>query len=515
MIVRIKLKPARNRLQTSLLISLLVLPIITQADQQGGAASAYNWLHNSLMGNWSRDNLPTGVSFHATNWSRLSEWRYFDPATAGGDPDYGYVSNRLRFGVKVRQDKWAAEASLQYVKQAGLPDDAAGTPGGALGLGAVYFGHNSKSPSSIYIKYLNFTLLDIADAGISLTAGRMDYSGGMEKASGVNKIDWLKKVRLDARLLGGFGWSIYQRSFDGLRFEWDHELGYLSVAAFRPTQGGFESDANKHISQIDVLATSYSFKPGKIIPYSELQLFHYYFADQRKIAARIDNSGLASPAGRQDIAFHNLGGHIAGAKSVGSGIVDWLVWGVYQTGDWFEQKHEASGLALEAGYQFMQTRWQPWIRIGAYYGSGDDDPTDNNHGTFYQMLPTVRKYAFTTTYNLMNNEDYFIQLFLKPHPKISLRTDIHRLALSESADSWYQGAGATQARGTVQGFGGRPSGGATDLGTSIEFTAKYQLTKVIGLHAFYGHVFGGDVVKNNFTDNEDFDFFFLELTLKL
>ncbi len=77
-----------------------------------------------------------------------------------------------------------------------------------------------------------------------------------------------------------------------------------------------------------------------------------------------------------------------------------------------------------------------------------------------------------------------------------------------------QGAGATQARGTVQGFGGRPCGGVTDLGTSFEFTAQHQFTQAVNLHVFYGHVAGDDVVEANFTGDKDFDFFFLEVMLQ-
>lgn len=468
------------------------------------------WPIKSFLNAWSKENLPQGVRFYAKDWLRWSEWRYFEPAAGGGDPDYGYFSNRLRFGLKAKRKKWSADASFQYVKQFSLPDDATG----GLGLGSVYFGQSkSADPSSLYIKYLNVGLLDIANLGVDFSIGRFDYGNGVEILSRNNKIDWLKKVRIDSRVLGGFGWSIYQRSFDGAKISWNHELGHLNVAAFRPTQGGFESNANDHISQINVLSSAYTFKPNKILPNSEIQLFHYYFDDERKVPNRIDNSGLTSPTGTQDIAIHSLGGHVVGYRPYANGIADYLVWGMYQTGDWFEQDHDAYGVAIELGYQFTHIAWKPWIRIGTYRGSGDDDASDNTHGTFYQMLPTVRKYAFTTSYNLMNNTDHFIQLLLTPHPKLKIRTDLHRVSLTESTDRWYGGAGATQASGTVQGFAGRLSGGDDNLLTSLEFTAKYQITDAINLHGFYGHVFGDEVVKNNFAGGQDFDFFFLELTV--
>lgn len=470
----------------------------------------------SLTGNlddWSREYLPEGVSVYATDWLRWSEWRYFDPPVPGGDPDYGYFSNRLRFGAKVNRPDWQSEISLQYVNQAYLPDDASGTPGGGLGLGAAYYGlSQTSSPDSIYIKYLNLGLLNISGSGVNINAGRFDYSSGTEVKTGIAKLDWLKNTRIDARLIGGFGWSIYQRSFDGIKIDWKNNYGQLNVAAFHPTQGGFSASANNDIDEIDVVATAYTIKPGVIAENMEIQIFDYYLSDNRSIPTRPDNTGITTQT-RQDIAIHSVGGHLVSAKQIGMGTADFLLWGTYQFGDWFEQKHRAGGVAAEAGYQFDNLPWKPWFRTGAFYGSGDDNPADNTHGTFYQMLPTVRKYAFTTTYNLMNNEDYFVQLLLSPLKQLKLRTDIHYLRLAESSDLWYGGAGATVASGVVQGYAGRPSGGASELGTSLEFTLQYQVSNDINIEAFYGHVFGSDVVKQIFTDSSDFDFFFVESTV--
>lgn len=497
--------------QMILVVSIQLMTLSSINAEEASPSNNSDLQLTGFLSDFSAKNLPEGITINARNWTRWSQWQYFDPVVPGGDPDYNYFSNRFRFGIKARHKNLTAEASFQYVMQTSLPDDAVGSPGGALGLGAAYFGHNrTTSPDSLYVKYLNVGASNIAGSGISATIGRFDYGTGLEKMSGNAKIDWLKTVRLDARVIGGFGWSLFQRSFDGVKLAWDNDKGRLSVAGFRPTQGGFESDANKHISDINVISSAYTTNPNVLIPNSELQLFHYYFEDKREVGARVDNSGLSSLSGFQDIDIHNLGGHIAGAKNTENGVVDWLVWGIYQTGNWFGQDHAAYGIATELGFQFTGLAWKPWIRLGAYHGSGDDDANDNTHGTFYQMLPTTRKYTFTTSNNLMNNTDYFIQLLLSPLPNLSLRTDVHLLGLAESADRWYQGAGATQSRGTIQGFGGRASGGDDSLGTSVEFTASYQVSKDINLTAFYGHVFGNNVIQNNFADDEDLDFFFVE-----
>ena len=119
---------------------------------------------------------------------------------------------------------------------------------------------------------------------------------------------------------------------------------------------------------------------------------------------------------------------------------DVLLWGGLQTGAWGNQDHRAYGFAAEAGYQLKNVKWQPWLRAGYWRGSGDDDPADGDHKTFFQVLPTPRQYARFPFYNLMNNEDIFAQLILKPTSKLTLRTEAHRLRLSDSADLWYSRA---------------------------------------------------------------------------
>ena len=46
---------------------------------------------------------------------------------------------------------------------------------------------------------------------------------------------------------------------------------------------------------------------------------------------------------------------------------------------------------VEGGFQpRILRRLKPWLRAGYYYGTGDNNPSDNKHGTFFQILPTAR-----------------------------------------------------------------------------------------------------------------------------
>ena len=155
------------------------------------------------------------------------------------------------------------------------------------------------------------------------------------------------------------------------------------------------------------------------------------------------------------------------------------------------------------------------MRLGYSRSSGDDDPADGDHGTFFQILPTARIYSFSTFYNLMNNEDGFIQLILRPRLGLSWRTDLHNLRLSESRDLWYQGSGATlEDRNVGFGFPVRPAFGHRDLFRMVETSLSYDVSKWLALSVYYGHVFGGSVVRALFAGDQA-DFGYLEVTLKL
>ena len=135
---------------------------------------------------------------------------------------------------------------------------------------------------------------------------------------------------------------------------------------------------------------------------------------------------------------------------------------------------------------------QPWLRAGYFRSSGDGNPNDNEHTTFFQILPTPRIYARTPFFNLMNNQDAFGQLLLKPFARLSFRTDVHWLRLSNSGDLWYLGGGAYQS-GTF-GYSARPSNGRANLGILFDGSFDCLLTRSTTL-TLYGSRVRGDSVE--------------------
>jgi hypothetical protein len=200
-----------------------------------------------------------------------------------------------------------------------------------------------------------------------------------------------------------------------------------------------------------------------------------------------------------------------------AGPFDFLLWGVLQGGHWGRLDHFAWAWDVEGGWQPAMLPWKPWLRIGYGRSSGDDNPNDDGHDTFFQILPTPRLYSFSTFYNLMNSEDGLVELILRPIPGLTARTAFHNIRVVESRDLWYGGGGATiEDANRPEGFGysGRPANGHRDLFQVIETSVGYDWNAHLNTNIYYGHLFGGSVVDGIYT-GDDGDFGYLEFTVRL
>ena len=427
------------------------------------------------------------------NLTRVESWSFFEPRAGGGDPDYTFIANRLLAGIRHTGPRHELNATLQYVQFGGLPETAVGP--GALGTGANYFDHNRRSDSRrVYLKALNVLLRQVVP-GLNLRVGRMPYASGGEAASGNAGIEAIKRMRIDSRLVGEFEWSLYQRAFDGARADYTYDRVQFTGAALWPTQGGFEEKAGASLRDVRILSAVGTARPSILFSHTEVQAFVHHYDDARPVTGRPDNSGRQ--VSRADVSFFTSGGHIVGAYPLPGGRGDLMLWGALQHGDWYETRQRAWAVAVEGGYQWS-TAWSPWIRAGWNRASGDQDPADARHGTFVPPMPTARKYSLSTVYTFMNLDDLFVQGILRPRPNVSLRADLHRIQLADAADRWYAGSGATRRSGPIFGYAGRASGGADDLGTVVEGSADWTITRRWSVNGYAGRMFGGDVVRNIF-----------------
>lgn len=450
--------------------------------------------------------LDSRLRFEALDW--------FDPGEADSSADasqtFGASRVRLRTSVLTRQAEFVLE--LQDTRIFGLSRNSiAAAPAGALGPGGVYFANTRQTDQGEVLVNLFFARW--RRRGFAIAIGRQLYASGSESGTLHPRLARLKGMRVSQRLIGPFGFTHVGRSFDGVVASFDRPSWNATSFALRPRHGGFEISGNRQIEDITLVGASLGLKrfPRVNAPV-DAALFWIYYQDQRNSPLKTDNRDRSRRrADEKSLRIHSFGGHTLALLERPRGDIDLMAWGVGQVGDWGEQRHRGWAWALEAGWQPRRWQWQPWFRVGWNRSSGDDDPDDDRHRTMFQMLPTARIYARFPFFNLMNNDDVFLQLLLSPHDRIDLRMDWHRLRLTESSDLWYAGGGATN--DDVFGFSGIPTGGNRDLGDLLDLSVSWSLASEWNLSLYAGQVFGGAAVSTAFADR-DGSYGFLEVSWK-
>ncbi|MBI3784697.1 MAG: alginate export family protein [Deltaproteobacteria bacterium] len=466
------------------------------------------------------DSISPKLSVAASLRTRWELWNWFEP-TGTQNNDYDFIGAVGRASVKWKDDPFELFVEGQSSALIDLPTTAsAPAPQGNLGLGGVYFQHNRRrNDASVFLKQGYLTLKQLGLPGLSIKGGRFEFSEGNEVLSGDASVDWLKNTRLAQRLIGSFGWSDVGRAFDGGVVAFNRAPINVTLMASHPTEGGFDLNGMHSIDDIDLGYAALNFTKLRASSSSDARLFYIYY-DDRRHQTKSDNRPLAARNNATersaDINLHTGGGHLIHVASTPFGSVDGMLWGVLQGGDWGRQSDFGWSWDVEAGWQ-PALPWKPWIRAGYTRSSGDDNPNDDKHKTFFQILPTARIYSFSTFYNLMNTQDAFGSLLLRPITGLVSRTELHVLRLTESHDLWYQGSGATLSdRNRAEGFGfpGRPANGQRELFTLVETSIGYDWNRFLNTNLYYGHAFGGAVV-NKIYSGSDADFGYLELTLKI
>jgi Alginate export len=244
---------------------------------------------------------------------------------------------------------------------------------------------------------------------------------------------------------------------------------------------------------VQVGATSFTLKSSNV----DWQGFGYLYRDRRGEAAVVDNTpSFDRPV---DVTIATIGASYARVLPRQSGEFDLVGWMAAQAGDWYGRSHRAASVALEAGHRWRHAPLQPWLRGGYLWASGDRNQEDDRHGTFFQMMPSSRKYALSSVYAQMNLSDAFAQLVVEPRG-LEARIEVHALRLASGQDLWYQGSGATASNGRYFGFSGRPAGGARSLGTVVEGTVAVPIKTYWSISGYAAMMSAGDAVTQMFTN---------------
>lgn len=443
---------------------------------------------------------------------RVEGWDWFELTPGHSSYTFPHSLLRVSLGQTRGNVEWRIEAAQTSILA--LPEDAvAAPPQGQLGLGGTYFAANGnrRNNAGVFAKqaYLRFQGLGKGN----LLLGRFEYTDGTELIPDDPTLAALARTRIAQRLIGNFGWSAVGRSLDGAQFTYNLGSSRLTLLGGRPTRGSFQTDANAEVD-IDLFYGAYSVPLAAPSGSARLRLFSAGYLDHRTQVLKTDNRSAAVRAADRDAVQIGTYGadYIQVINTAAQGKFNFLVWSALQTGAWGGLDHRAAAVVGEVGWQPPVKFLSPWLSAGYSLGSGDGDPNDLRHGTFFQILPTPRPYARFPFYNMENNEDFYASLQLRPNSKLSLRSELHALRLNERLDLWYQGGGPYQE--LTFGYAGRPSGGSRGLANVWDLSADYQATTAFGVSLYYARAWGKTVIRNIYPENPSGQFVYVESNVR-
>ena len=418
---------------------------------------------------------------------------WFATAPTGPAPNYRYdfLGNKFQLGVRFTRDPYEIFVQVQDSTVANVPSNG-------IGIGSIYYANTRRDlQNGVILRNAWFgAKKPFGLNGLSLKAGRLLYSDAMDVPATHPNLKWIQLNRLSQRLIGPFDYTHVGRSFDGGHIGYDTELLNVTGFGFVPTYGGFEVDANRELD-VTVGGIALNLKESPVVGTTIGRVFWYYYGDDRDVVF-LDNRPLPVREGERGLSadLHTFGAHVVRAQPLGPGVADGMAYGFGQFGDWQSQTQRAWAYGVELGYRLNSVWAKPWLRTGINSGSGDTDPADDEHETFFQMLPTAWLYAQFPFYNMMNNQDVFVQWIADPHPMLSLRLDGHWLRVNSSRDLAYFGGGAT--KNDFFGFGGVNGNGRNELAYLVHTMITVRPTAFLTFNGLFAHAWGQGVINQAF-----------------
>jgi hypothetical protein len=422
-------------------------------------------------------------------------WETFDtpqrnPST---DPTYDLYMLRFRAGLDVAWERWKLHGMLQAGGVANIPEN------GAFAAGPTYFAANGRRRDVGVIGIAELYGAYEHD-GLKLVLGRQPYADGMEVQTGVAHLDAVKRRRLSDRLIGTFEWPNTGRRFDGLSAGYGWESTHVAVFGFRPLGGAFESydEAFEEIDDVTVYGATVTGRHGQWIPGSEVRIFTVQYEDER----------LVSPG----LSLNTSGASLL----LGNATSEVLLWGALQTGEWGSEDQEAWAFLVDLGRRFDNAPGKPDIHLAWEQSSGDTDPDDRDHGTFFNVLPTNHKFYGSMDYLAFQNlRDAYVEALFGVGPKLKVRTAFHDFALTEPTDVWYGGSGAFE-EGSF-GYAARSIGrpySSKNLGQELDLELTWPLPSGFELGVGGGHWWSGEAADAFFPRKQDGTWGYLQLGWK-
>ena len=236
---------------------------------------------------------------------RYEDWDFFD---AKGENHYGYSGSllRLMFSQNQQSYDWGVELAAPILL--GIPNHAVQpAPLGQLGLGANYYAanHNDQDAASVFVKQAYLHLKGEHSNG---RFGRFEFTDGGEVTPKDETLAIVKRDGISQRLIGTFGFSDVQRSFDGAQYNYSNGSWNFTAFSAIPDRGVFQVDGWGWVKTpvtYAALTKQATFGASK----AEWRVFGIYYNDDRGVVKTDNRSAAIRAKDLGGIDILTYGGH--------------------------------------------------------------------------------------------------------------------------------------------------------------------------------------------------------------
>jgi len=305
----------------------------------------------------------------------------------------------------------------------------------------------------------------------------------------------------DERLIGTSDWNNIGRVFDAVKLSW--ETSWFGVDAFA-SRVVLADENNLNVSNDYEFFSGLYFNSRSLVRKFDAQW--YLLARNASRGSPTATTGAPQAGGPAPRDIYTLGARL---KSLPRAFGPWD----FST-EWMGQfghfndplapvaslEHRAFAVFAAGGFTWTNLTMKPRLGLEYNFASGDSNPADGRHGTFENLFPTNhRLYGFMDLFSLQNLHNLRLSGSLQPHARVTLTGDVHAFWLADTGDNFYTVGGTRRGGiGTTPGTGyGINPANSTHVGTELDFTATWKLTRYATTQAGYSHFFVGDYIRQS------------------
>jgi len=349
---------------------------------------------------------------------------------------------------------------------------------------------------SAHVEDRELVLLDIHENRYDLHQLFVDFRPLGEEVPLTARVGRQELMYGKERLISPLAWANTRRRFDAAKLIYEHEKFSLDVFYARPIPIAVAEALNRKPDTFREEAHFYgAYWTYKAIP---RHVFDLYFLGLNDKGRLVNANGRAG-----DQSVYTIGGRLAGS----TGPLDYDGELAGQWGTFAGDTVQAWAGAIDAGYTWKQHPWSPRLGVGFDYGSGDDDPTDETHGTFNQLFPLSHAYlGYLDLFARQNVLATNVNLTLKPIKQLTTRLAWHTFWNDAKRDALYNAGGAAGRRNTFGSSG-------HDVGNELDLTLNYAIDLHSSVLFGYSHFWGNNFIRST-GPSRDADLLYLQYEFK-